>query len=631
MADPTPAETDLDQEEIGRRSRETWPAWTASPSPFAAPAAPWRINWSLPPAEAAAAPATAPPAPPVAPPDPTKAPPQFWGPGTIAGSKPPPPGSDLWLRPWRSAEATPPTGVQTASTGEPGEAGVLAPSPPTAAPILEDRATRAGIAPAVAQAAVNAVTTPAAPTATAPPKPGVAFDVVGPEATRARFDRMEAAQAEQERLFKERETLLKPLRDQRAATEAGMKAALDEWQKGLQAARPTPPEVGKELTRIPAPPDVKIRPWLDPEGKDALSVIVQSLGMLAVAATGISQKAPLTAMKYFREAAENWRRDEVDAASSKFKQFEMAVMQIKDNNELALKQYELADQQYGHNLAAKQAMVTVALDRLNLQDHAVEAAAKPFDEAMAMTKDRLKAVLEIQAEANKYTSAEAALQKNKAALPTTKIGLAGVVAGAEQALQDPTLTPEQRLDITRRRDLAQQTLGDVRKADVADAQAKNLNITQNRIVAKEFEDATKLNASAEFVKGRVTDILDDYMTVQKWGGLAQNQNWFNRYVAAGKRATAVNMPPEVSAAIARIEQFWPQVNVSEARLFLDDKGIRTKEAFGPLAGGLRPYPDAVGIIKGWLSMIADVQARARATIRTRGALMGSAPTPEETP
>ena len=291
-------------------------------------------------------------------------------------------------------------GRQTASTGEPGEAGapyLPAPQEFAAAPSPAPAVPPGPLGPGL-PAPKGFLEEPVGgwdPTATAPNaglargayaaltgSPPAAGSVLMDEAGRS-LENMKREQDVQKIVVAAKDAATEQARAKQAAAIEKVKAASADYVAYLENTKqPVPPE----LQKSPPKPDVKIRPWLDPEGKDAISVIVQTLGMMAVGAAGLTLKAPMTAMTYFREAAEAWRRDEVDQANSKLKQFEMTMTGIKNDNELALKQYEIADKQYAHNIDAKKAMVAGQLDQLNLSEKAVELISKPYEEALAASK-----------------------------------------------------------------------------------------------------------------------------------------------------------------------------------------------------------------------------------------------------
>src|SRR5262245_3622800 len=189
-----------------------------------------------------------------------------------------------------------------------------------------------------------------------------------------------------------------------------MQEDLAEYRKGMREARPPLPE----LKDAPAVPDLKIRPWLDPEGKDALTVIGKTLGMLATGISGVVLNAPQTALRQFREAAEAWRRDEVDTANSRFQQFKATVSQIELNNTNALRRYELADQRYGANIQAKHAAVLADLEEFKLQDQLAISAQLPYqlaqeaiDKSIGDSKTILDATDKFLGVAKNYQDAKA--------------------------------------------------------------------------------------------------------------------------------------------------------------------------------------------------------------------------------
>jgi hypothetical protein len=633
MADPSPSpsDTELDQEEIGRRSRETWPAWTPSPSPFAAPAAPWRINWSLPPAEAAAAPES-PASPPLdrwwqAQTAPEPMPPT----GSAAPAieeRPPGPGQPGAAGPPTDLQRYPPGGANVGrvmvndATGErfrsDGTQWVPIPAAgvptPTATPILEDRATRAGVpavptavAPTVAQGAVNALAPGGVPVVQ---RAGQYF---------AQFDRLSDALAANE---KAREIALETKRKEQAATLDRAKAAMEDHDAYLKAIgeKPLAPPT---LKTTPAAPDVKIRPWLDPEGKDALSVIVQSLGMLAVGTMGISQKAPLTAMKYFREAAENWRRDEVDAANSKLKQFEMTMTGIKNDNEVALKQYEIADKERTFNVEAKKALVLSKLQEAGLGDKQLALASQPYDDARKSIEDQLGAAKAGLDGLDKYFKIAAATQKSLTALPKTPDGAMVNLADIKTRLADPATTPDQRTELLRQQTINTDFLNQhVKLKQETDANS-NLIRSAGVGLTKAQDAVTQIDGAAN----RLNELYDAYKILNDAAGpLAASRTKLDEFAALVRRNVKA-YPPKVQAAMRVVESFTNPTVVGVDRAFFGDKGgSRAKEAYTLLTDRFVPWNEARGMFEFLGRVLTEERSRQQHWADTHNAVLKGATT-----
>ena len=459
------------------------------------------------------------------------------------------------------------------------------------------------------------------PPPAAAPAAATTGDIAGPEAVAARFKQVQALNAEQIQLERDRQAALEPARKAREQYLANTRRELAEYQEGLKAARPPQPK----LEKMPAVPDMKIRPWLDPEGKNAISVIAQTLGMLAVGAAGAYYKAPLTAMKYFREAAENWRRDEVDAAASKFKQFQATVETIKNDNDVELKQYELADKAYAHNIEAKKAMVAAQLDNLGLQDQAIKALEQPYDERVKAVQVQAKNILDIQKASTDYLEVVAKLNKGAAKLPATELGLGGFIAEGRRRLADPAdpvaTDPVARKTLEGQVQSAQDSLKDYRQNKIAGAEEKAQNAATITIGRTRLQEGLKLSRQADYLERQLEKLALDYKTAATVPGALPASNTLVDQWWSQIQTHVTRFPPEVQGALQSIKTFKNEMQVPIARTFLDDRGVQSIKAFGDLQNSVMPLPAAIALIRRWNSMIKDARRDANRLITEGGRIL----------
>jgi len=577
---------------------------------------------------------------------PTKAPPQFWGTGRIGNPPPSAPDDPRWLNDFRAPSVA--GGAEPGEAGgpaltaaPPGEAiGTLSPPPgsqsaPEAAPVApalpEPKAFPTGaeiahLAPpplrdAWARDPQFATTLPT----TFGPEPPPELARLGPAALTATYGK-ELAELQRDRETQTKayadvqERLHKSLPERERARQL-VEQAQREYRAGLEAARGPLPE----LQRVPKAPDMTIRPWLDPEGKNAIVYIAEALGMLAVGVAGVVYRAPLTATKYFRETAEAWRRDQVDAASSKLKQFETEVIRIKSDNDVALKQYEIADKEYAHNVEAKHAMVLSKLNDLKLHDEALQAAISPYEEGLKATKDRITTTSSILTHLEKLAGIQAKLGKAGSDIPTSLFKLSGELVGQQQKLAQTT-DPAERADIQRRIDALtahEQHFLKVQNQMVSDRQLA----TQE---AKEYGQWNLRLGQVPFYMAGLAQLKRDYMTLQSKGLLNEGRTWVEETLGGLKRALPANWDWEAKAAAQGIAQFWPDIVIGTARTFWNDIGVRTKDAFGPLHGNNLDFNSAMGYINRAADRLKDFHGTAQRNVqrlgtRLRGAEAGGAP------
>jgi hypothetical protein len=226
--------------------------------------------------------------------------------------------------------------------------------------------------------------------------------------------RMAGVQAKSDELAQQYREQAEAFRSQLGEREQlveSVKTRMRDFREGLEAARPKAPT----LQGIPTPPDLKVRPWLDPEGKNALSVIAQTLGMLATGISGMVVGAPKTALSQFKEAADLWRRDELDAANSKWNEFQATVEQIRNNNHTALEIFDSQSREYGANQLAARAGVLSALDELGLHDQKMVVANQTFELAHRAVQEQLTAAETMLREGTRF-DAIVARQKGAAAM-----------------------------------------------------------------------------------------------------------------------------------------------------------------------------------------------------------------------
>jgi hypothetical protein len=429
---------------------------------------------------------------------------------------------------------------------------------------------------------------------------------------------MERQEQYQAKLEAARQEATAAVRERSQKLVAEVEGARNDLVGYLERTRqPVPPE----LQKTPKAPDVTIRPWLDPEGKNAISVIAQTLGMLAVGAAGAYNKTPLTAMQYFREAAEAWRRDEVDTANSKLKQFEMAVTSIKNDNDVALKQYELADKQYAHNLDAKKAMMVVKMDGLNLNEKALDLMNKPYEEARQASKAQFEMSSKILDELTKYRKVDATLGKNRGNLPKNEIGARAIMAHtrAELAKLAPEDT-EQRTLLEREYTQAKEVVDGIHAAKAQD----NVQNLANANANKQIGESQKALMLGDAAAGQLNRLAQFYAVLEEYHALPSDQTSAQAWLATFRKNLAAQ-PLPVQAAWQGVEQFFAPTVIGMERTFFDDKGTRSKEAFGNLKKTIMSYPAAMQVIDSLKGTIEDHVEIHKRRIEEQEAFLQTAP------
>jgi hypothetical protein len=414
----------------------------------------------------------------------------------------------------------------------------------------------------LAPGAVAALTGPPAP-APAPPSPvATSLTALKTAAETERATRDTARKALDAALLK------------RQVGEEFQRQALKDYRAAYNEERPTQPK----LAQMPAAPDVTIRPWLDPEGKSLVSVIAQTLGMLAVGAAGAYYHTPMTAMRYFREAAEDWRRDEVDAASSKLKKFEMEVGRAKSNNEVMLKKYELADKEFAHNIDAKKAMVLAAADELKLDDEATRLGQLGYEQAVAASKADFDNWSKIQTHLEKFADLEIKMRKAQATGDSVQKN-PFAAAGMVEALRDKIKVeadPAKKADLQRQADQITRQLQSDQSRNLEKLQAAAL-INVGKVMVP------KINTQIDQMDRFASDLVrfDDAVRVLGAAGVLPDtptpiarlgteiQNLFPSKWA----------DPKVQQALTAVQTLGPALMVTYERVVENNIGIRVREAF----------------------------------------------------
>lgn len=466
-----------------------------------------------------------------------------------------------------------------------------------------------------------------APTDVPPPTAGaqVPTDVLqrgmmallSPEMMTSRLQEMEEAGGQVQRSYAEEQAMLAKRLTERHTLETAAIEAMNEFRAGYREARPEAPK----LTPSPAAPDVKIRPWLDPEGKNALTVIAQSLGALVTGLGGIVLNAPRTAMAQLRQAAEDWRRDELDAAASNWKQFQVSMEKIQADNAQALQAYELADKRYGANIQAKQAAVLSNLQALGLHDNTTLAASAPYqvgreatEKALATTQAITKGILE-------YGTVMAKWQKAKADLPPTEFRAAGELQRLSEVL--PSVTdPAERANVEARMRILADTIKDYRQGKMALAR-EYAGVGMARVQLPKMQDRLDMVAR---LTDRVEALDEAYRTLDRKGLLRGSPSPLSGWIAKARQFMPGQWDEDAAQAFGVIENFFSQVNVTEARTILDEVGTRFKAAYGKFSDNpMMAYQTWVGIRKQMAAMLGEADRTYRAHVRLYRRSLGQLP------
>lgn len=381
--------------------------------------------------------------------------------------------------------------------------------------------------------------------------------------------------------------------DRRMALESQALDAMREYREGLRATRPEIPT----LQKPPQLGDVQVRPWLDPAGKNALSMIAQTLGMLATGIGGIVNRAPKTALNQFREAAEAWRVNEVDRAQSNWQAFQGTMQRIREENQQALEVYTLKDKEYGSNLLAKQAAVVSALDELKLHDASVTAALLPFELGMQSAQQQISASGEILKHVTAFSAIMERYGRYGQDIPTSFWKAIGEAAGLDQAIKTEA-NPERKAHMQERltvlKDAVQQYQQNMTK--MADARAgltfvgKALPgwVQQQQYVTRFQERLAKLDAAYRTLDAAGL-LPRTPATLSGWSAWMQQQN-----PSAWKR-------PDVQEAVGVINTFFAPQTVGFDRTMLDDKGARFQQAYGTaLKNPMMPRREFLGLARVWV-------------------------------
>lgn len=376
--------------------------------------------------------------------------------------------------------------------------------------------------------------------------------------------------------------------------------AMVAYREALGLKRPDIPE----LQKPPGVPDLKIRPWLNPEGKDALSIIAQSLGMLATGIGGLVIGAPKTAMALFTKAAEDWRRDEIDRAESNWKSFQAEVGRIQTENQQALQVYDLKDKEYGANQLSKRAAVITELDRLKLHDASSAAAMVPLELAIQGHHQALDATAKIQHAIAQYAGVVFRYDLARNGMPKSLGGFIGELQATTQRLQTEQ-DPEERKRLETRKELLEQGYKKLRDDRQAELIAYGRSQAGLGVAGKGLE---KMQGRVEMVArlGDRLEALDKaYAVLQAAGLLPSKPGKLAEWVATIKQ-NVKSQSPEVQEAFGVVNNFFSQINVTEARTILDEVGTRFKGAYGTFSDHpMMPYSAWVGIRKQMAEMLAE--------------------------
>jgi hypothetical protein len=157
-----------------------------------------------------------------------------------------------------------------------------------------------------------------------------------------------------------------------------------EDEAAYRAAMQAPPPELPKLVKLPETPNITVRPWLVPEGRQNLSTILQGLSALAVAFAGVAVGAPRNALQYFYTAAESWRRDQIDQGNAAFKNFQAEMQIMKTENDQRLEIYNLASRRFGANQTALHAAVVTDLEAVGQTDQAFKTASVGLDHQLKL-------------------------------------------------------------------------------------------------------------------------------------------------------------------------------------------------------------------------------------------------------
>jgi len=415
-----------------------------------------------------------------------------------------------------------------------------------------------------------------------------ALKLVSPDAYAKALALYDDERTRGQKLAEQEQGLIGESQARRAPLEAGTRTALGAYGAAVESPRPVAPT----LVKMPTPPDLTPRPWLDPEGRDALRTITQGLGALAVGVAGLAVGAPKTMLRYYREALEDWQKDEHERGNAKWREFQGEVQRVEGDNADALKIYDLMDRQYGANVAAKRAAVLTHLDALGLEDHVLKASMLPLEASRKALHD------EGQITGSMLQAAQH--------LDTIELKQAEIAAKAGK-LADPKTVVQMMLAREQETDPVKQRALD--KA-ISAAKSYNLSLAQARadqgVAAKEVVALDKKLLQTDEMERGLRGLWTDYRTLQKAGLLPEKPTTISGWVAGAHRQFGENWTDEAQAAANRIQHFYPQKIVQFERS-QGDIGARVKAAYGPLENAFVPYAQAKGIITGMMEQIDSLR------------------------
>jgi hypothetical protein len=416
--------------------------------------------------------------------------------------------------------------------------------------------------------------------------------LIGPEASASRFGAMESEAGAIADTYGAQMDALHPLLTRRMAASERALSAIQDYRDELGKSQPTPPT----LTKPPAVPDLKVRPWLDPEGKNALSVIAQSLGMLATGIGGLAIGAPKTALSQFREAAENWRRDEKDRAESNWQDFQATIEQMRAENTQALQMYDIAERQYGANILAKQASMIAETKAVGLEDANIMAMSMPYELARQGHEAILRTTAVIQEQATRMAAVFQRWDKATADVPASPWRATAQIHTLESAMKTER-DPEKRSEMQNRVDTlkasVQQYNDDQTKQRIAAAGA---TLTEKMLPA--WVQSTQ---TVDRFQRRLGSLHAAYKVLDREGLLRGGPAAVSEIPAWIQRANpAAWEKKDVQEALGVINTFFAPQTVGFDRTMLDDKGARFQQAYGTaLHNPLMPYREFLGIAKVW--------------------------------
>jgi hypothetical protein len=263
----------------------------------------------------------------------------------------------------------------------------------------------------------------------------------------------------------------------------------------------------------------------------------------------------------------------------------------------------------------------VKMDGLNLNEKALDLMNKPYEEARQASKAQFEMSSKILDELTKYRKVDATLGKNRGNLPKNEIGARAIMAHtrAELAKLAPEDT-EQRTLLEREYTQAKEVVDGIHAAKAQD----NVQNLANANANKQIGESQKALMLGDAAAGQLNRLAQFYAVLEEYHALPSDQTSAQAWLATFRKNLAAQ-PLPVQAAWQGVEQFFAPTVIGMERTFFDDKGTRSKEAFGNLKKTIMSYPAAMQVIDSLKGTIEDHVEIHKRRIEEQEAFLQTAP------